>query len=361
MKPASSIQPPKQRRYATDDARCAAVLQRDAGADGLFVYAVKTTGVYCRPSCAARQPRRENVCFYATCAEAERAGFRACKRCQPNGPTLLDDHAARIAAACRLIESAETPPDLDALAKSAGMSRFHFHRVFTQIAGLTPKAYAKAKTAERVRQHLPKDESVTAAIYAAGYRSNGRFYAESTRLLGMRPQRYRAGGGGETIRFAVGESTLGAILAASSERGVCAILLGDDPEALLRDLQDRFPKARLIGGDREYERIVARVVGLVQAPGTALGLPLDIRGTAFQQRVWQALGEIPAGETATYSQVAERIGAPAAVRAVASACAANAHAVAIPCHRVVRRDGSLSGYRWGVERKRALLDMESAS
>jgi len=277
-------------------------------------------------------------------------------------PSSSDDahYAEKMVAACRAIEQADETPSLDELANSAGISRFHFHRLFTRIIGITPKAYAKAKRAERVRQELPRSSSVTDAIYESGYNSNGRFYSDSAEMLGMSPKRYRSGGMGETIRFAVGESTLGSILVASSERGVCAILIGSDPEALARDLQDRFPKAHLIGGDRDYERIVAKVVGFVQSPRTRFELPMDVRGTAFQQRVWKALLEIPVGQTATYTEVAERIGSPAAVRAVAGACAANALAVAIPCHRVVRHDGSLSGYRWGVERKRALLDIESA-
>lgn len=269
-------------------------------------------------------------------------------------------YAEKMVAACRAIEQGDEAPNLDALAESAGISRFHFHRLFTRIIGITPKAYAKAKRAERVRQELPRSGSVTDAIYESGYNSNGRFYSDSADMLGMSPKRYRAGGAGETIRFAVGESTLGSILVASSERGVCAILIGSDPEALARDLQDRFPKAHLIGGDHDYERIIAKVVGFVQSPRTRFDLPMDVRGTAFQQRVWKALCQIPAGQTATYTEVAERIGSPAAVRAVAGACAANALAVAIPCHRVVRHDGSLSGYRWGVERKRALLDAEAA-
>lgn len=276
-------------------------------------------------------------------------------------PSSDDSHyAEKMIAACRTIEQADEAPSLEELAKSAGISRFHFHRLFTRIVGITPKAYAKAKRAERVRQELPRSSSVTDAIYESGYNSNARFYSDSATMLGMSPKRYRAGGAGETIRFAVGESTLGSILVASSERGVCAILIGSDPEVLARDLQDRFPKAHLIGGDRDYERIVAKVVGFVQSPRTGFDLPLDVRGTAFQQRVWKALLNIPAGRTATYTEIAKRIGSPAAVRAVAGACAANALAVAIPCHRVVRHDGSLSGYRWGVERKRALLDMEAA-
>jgi AraC family transcriptional regulator of adaptative response/methylated-DNA-[protein]-cysteine methyltransferase len=224
---------------------------------------------------------------------------------------------------------------------------------------LTPKAYAAERRADRVRRELARSDTVTGAIYDAGFNSSGRFYAQADRMLGMTPARYRAGGAEAEIRFAVGECSLGSILVAGSDRGVCAILLGDDPDALVRDLQDRFPQARLIGGDAAFEQWVARVVGFVEAPGLGLDLPLDVRGTAFQQRVWRALQEIPPGSTASYSEIALRIGAPKSVRAVAQACGANPLAVAIPCHRVVRQDGGLSGYRWGVARKRALLARES--
>ncbi|HEV2303271.1 MAG TPA: bifunctional DNA-binding transcriptional regulator/O6-methylguanine-DNA methyltransferase Ada [Stellaceae bacterium] len=346
--------------YSSEEERWRAVVERDARADGVFYYSVRTTGVYCRPSCAARLARRENVRFHASPAEAERVGFRACKRCRPNRAALAEEHAAAIAKACRLIEEAEDIPALDALAQAAGMSRFHFHRVFKDVAGLTPRAYAAAARARRVRAELQRRDTVTEAIYGAGFNSNGRFYAAAGELLGMTPTKFRAGGAGAAIRFAVGECSLGAILVAATEKGVCAIHLGDDPEALVRDLEDRFPKAELVGGDREFERLVARVVGFVEMPARGLDLPLDLRGTAFQERVWRALREVPAGATTTYAKLAERIGRPRAVRAVAGACAANRLAVAIPCHRVVRTDGALSGYRWGVERKRALLDRESA-
>jgi AraC family transcriptional regulator of adaptative response/methylated-DNA-[protein]-cysteine methyltransferase len=252
-------------------------------------------------------------------------------------------------------------PGLDALAAAVGLSRFHFHRVFKAITGVTPKAYAAAHRTQRVREELARTGTVTEAIYGAGFNSNGRFYATSRQVLGMTPTSYRAGGRGASVRFAVGECSLGSVLVAATDKGVCAILLGDDPDALVRELQDRFPEAQLAGGDRAFERLVARVVGHVDDPSIRADLPLDIRGTAFQQRVWQALRRIPAGRTATYTELARRIGRPTAVRAVARACAANTLAVAIPCHRVVRTDGSLSGYRWGVERKRALLEREAAS
>jgi AraC family transcriptional regulator, regulatory protein of adaptative response / methylated-DNA-[protein]-cysteine methyltransferase len=347
--------------FSTDDERWAAVVRRDRRADGIFYYSVRTTGVYCRPGCAARGARRENVRFHATRQEAEAAGFRPCKRCRPGERGLAERHAAAVAKACRLIETSEEMLNLDALAESAGMSRFHFHRVFTTATGVTPKAYATAHRARRVREELSRSDTVTDAIYGAGFNSNGRFYANSSAVLGMTPTDFRSGGTGTSIRFAVGECSLGSILVAATDKGVCAILLGDEPEPLVRDLQDRFPRARLIGGDKGFEHLVATVVGFVEAPALGLDLPLDVRGTAFQRRVWQALREIPAGSTASYAGIAERIGAPKAVRAVGHACAANAIAVAIPCHRVVRTDGALAGYRWGVERKRALLAREAAS
>ncbi len=342
----------------TGDPRWAAVLARDPAADGRFFYSVKTTGVYCRPSCASRTARPENVAFHATTAAAERAGFRPCKRCRPDRPA--GEQAARVAELCRLIERAEQMPSLATLAQHAGLSPWHLHRVFKTVTGLTPKAYAAAHRAQRVKTGLRKGATVTEAIYAAGYNSSARFYEQSNAVLGMTPSRYRAGGADTAIRFAVGQCTLGAILVAASARGICAILLGDAADALVRDLQDRwFPRAELLGGDAGFERCVAQVVGFVEQPRLGLDLPLDVRGTVFQQRVWQALQKIPAGTTASYGEIAHRIGAPKSVRAVAGACAANALAVVIPCHRVVRSDGGLSGYRWGVARKRALLDREA--
>jgi AraC family transcriptional regulator, regulatory protein of adaptative response / methylated-DNA-[protein]-cysteine methyltransferase len=347
--------------FATDDARWQAVQRRDGRADGAFYYSVLTTGVYCRPSCGSRRARRENVAFHATREAAEAAGFRPCRRCRPNEASVTERHASAVADACRLIEGAEEAPSLDALAGAAGMSRFYFHRVFKEVTGVTPKAYADAHRAERVRDELAQCATVTEAIYGAGFNSSGRFYAASPDLLGMTPTEFRSGGNGASIRFAVGECSLGTILVAATGRGICAILLGDDPDALVRELQDRFPKAHLIGADAEFERLVATVVGFVEAPARGLDLPLDVRGTAFQQRVWEALRKIPSGSTASYAEIAQRIGRPKAVRAVAQACASNRIAVAIPCHRVVRTDGALSGYRWGVARKRALLDREKAA
>lgn len=350
-------------RYDSDQARWEAVHSRDAQADGHFVYAVRTTGVYCRPSSSARRPKRENIEFFATEAQAQAAGYRPSRRAQGDRTAAAAERAAMVAEACRQIESAETPPALAELAQQAGMSAFHFHRVFKAETGLTPKAYATAQRAQKLRAELQADSSssVTDALYGAGFNSNSRFYATSQHVLGMRASDYRAGGLGAVIRFAVAASSLGAILVAQSQLGICTILLGDDPEQLVRDFQDQFPKAELIGGDAEFEQLIAQVVGLIEAPGLGLNLPLDVRGTAFQQRVWQALRAIPPGETASYSQIAERIGAPKAARAVALACANNSLAVAIPCHRVVRNNGELAGYRWGVERKRELLRREAAA
>jgi AraC family transcriptional regulator of adaptative response/methylated-DNA-[protein]-cysteine methyltransferase len=346
--------------YATDEDRWQAVLTRDVAADGHFVYAVRTTGVYCRPSSSARLPKRENVEFFDNADAAEAAGYRPSRRARGDQTSAAAERVALVAQACRLIEAAETPPNLDELAAQAGMSPFHFHRVFKAETGLTPKGYSSAYRARKLREELSAaDASVTDAIYGAGFNSNSRFYETSEQLLGMRARDYRAGGTGAVIRFAVGECSLGAILVAQTQRGICAILLGDDPDLLVRDLQDQFPKAQLIGGDADFEQLIAQVVGFIEAPSIGLSLPLDVRGTAFQERVWQALREIPPGVTVSYAEIAERIGSPKAVRAVAQACGANHIAVAIPCHRVVRRDGDISGYRWGVDRKRELLRREA--
>ena len=301
------------------DPRWAKVMARDAASDGQFVYSVKSTGVYCRPSCAARMANPANVRFHATPAAAQAAGFRACKRCKPDLGCEAP-HAAKVAEAARRIAASEETPSLTSLAKRAGLSPHHFHRVFKAVTGLTPKEYAAAHRGKKVRDGLRQSASVTQAIYDAGYNSGSRFYEKSKSLLGMTPSRYRAGGVDEEIRFAIAETSLGALLVAASEKGVCAILMGDNPEKLLQDLQDRFTRARLVGGDAKFEKLVAKVVGLVERPRKDLDLPLDIRGTAFQQRVWRALQAIPPGETATYAEIAERIGQPKAVRAVGAAC-----------------------------------------
>ncbi len=341
------------------DPRWPAVAGRDTEADGRFFYSVRTTGVYCRPSCPSRAARPENVVFHATAADAERAGFRACRRCKPDQLGVAATNAAKVAQLCRYIETAERAPTLGELSRRSGISAFHLHRIFKSVTGLTPRAYAGAHRARRLQQELKRSGTITNAIYDAGYGSSGRFYEEADQVLGMTPTRYRSGGADTEIRFAVGQCSLGSILVARSARGLCSIMMGDDPQALVRELHDRFPKARLIGGDAQFEQWVAQVVGFVEQPRLGLDLPLDVQGTAFQRRVWQALRKIPIGRTVSYSDIARRIGAPKSVRAVAQAVAANKLAVAIPCHRVVHRDGTLSGYRWGVERKRALLDREA--
>ena len=346
---------------AAADARWAAVTGRDRSADGRFVYSVSTTGVFCRPSCGARRPLPTHVRFHASVEAALRAGFRPCRRCRPEADPADRGHGAAIARVCRHIEQAEGIPPLGELAAIAGLSAHHFHRLFKAATGLTPRGYAEARRDTRVREALTRRPTVTDAMYEAGFNSGGRFYEHAADALGMRPRDYRTGAPGIEIRFAVAQSSLGAVLVAATPRGVCAVLLGDDPDGLVRDLQDRFPRATFVGGDAEFEQTVAEVVGLVEAPGRSSDLPLDVRGTAFQQRVWQALRQVPAGRTVSYRELAARIGAPAAVRAVAAACAANPVAVAIPCHRVVRQDGGLSGYRWGVERKRQLLEREGSA
>ncbi|PRC94410.1 bifunctional DNA-binding transcriptional regulator/O6-methylguanine-DNA methyltransferase Ada [Solimicrobium silvestre] len=351
-----SVLPPKS---SADDIRWAAVQGRDAATDGDFVYGVKTTGIYCRPSSSARLPKRENVEFFDNAQAAEAAGYRPSRRASADRTAAATQRTALVAKACRLIENAEVQPNLDALAEQAGMSTFHFHRIFKAETGLTPKAYSSASRARRMRGELGGSGTITDAIYGSGFNSNSRFYEASVGMLGMRPRDYKDGGYNAEIRFAVGQCSLGAILVAQSQRGICAILLGDDPDLLVRDLQDQFRKAHLIGGDADFEQLIAQVVGFIEAPALGLKLPLDVQGTAFQERVWQALREIPPGMTASYSDIAERIGSPKAVRAVAQACAANHIAVAIPCHRVVRRNGDISGYRWGVERKRELLQREA--
>jgi len=342
-----------------EDPRWTRIVARDKTADGHLWYSVLTTGIYCRVSCASRTANPKNVQLHDTLESARATGFRPCKRCNPDGPSIESENTVLVARACRVIEESEKEPSLEELATSAGRSPSYFHRMFKAAVGITPKDYAATRRATKVRHGLASGTTVTEAIYDAGFSSSGRFYEKSTDMLGMTPSRYRAGGTSEEIKFAVGQTSLGAILVASTKKGVAAILLGDDPEQLVRNLQDRFPKAHLIGADCDYEAVVARVVGFVEEPRIGLNLPLDVRGTAFQERVWKALQEIPAGTTASYAEIARRIGAPSAVSAVAGACTANKLAVAIPCHRVVRNNGALSGYAWGVERKRILIDREA--
>lgn len=338
------------------------VLNRIPNPDPQFIYAVTSTGIYCRTDCPSRRPKRKNVAFFDTPRNAETHGYRPCLRCKPDQDAARDRWAEMIAKACRLIEQAEEEPSLTEIAEQFGVSPFHFQRKFKAALGVTPKAYAKAHRVEKFRAQMTQREvSITSAIYDAGYNSSSRFYENATQTLGMTPSQLRKGGQDVRILFAIGECSLGPVLVASSEKGVCALLFGDTPEAVLEDLQSRFPNADLIGDDINYQTVIGHVIRFVDDPSRGFDLPLDIRGTAFQQKVWEALRDIPAGTTASYQDIANQIGAPKSFRAVAQACGANNIAVAVPCHRVVRSDGGLSGYRWGVERKRDLLRREATA
>jgi AraC family transcriptional regulator of adaptative response/methylated-DNA-[protein]-cysteine methyltransferase len=343
-----------------DDQRWAALLRRDPAADGEFVYSVATTGVYCRPACPSRLALRANIRFHDTCADAEREGFRPCKRCRPNEASQNERHAEAVRRACLLIDEAEMPPSLDALSEAAGLSRFHFLRVFRKMTGLTPRQYAEQKRAARMRAGLRGGTSVTDAIYNAGFSSGSRFYEKAPELLGMEPRQFQRGGAGVAIGYAVTPCALGLVLVAGTERGVCAVRFGDAEQALIDELGRDFPRASITRADAGFNRYVEAVVNQIEHPGRSFDLPLDLQGTLFQQRVWRALRDIPAGKTESYTEVAARVGQPSAVRAVARACATNPAAVVVPCHRVVRADGGLSGYRWGTERKRKLLEREGA-
>lgn len=346
---------------ATNDAdadRWQKVLDRRAGLEGGFVYAVTTTGIYCRPDCPSRRPKRENVRFFDGPAAAEAAGYRPCRRCRPEAET--DPHAARIAAACERLRG-EAPPPLAELAAEAGLSPYHFHRLFTQATGLTPRRFAAACRADRFRAALDAGQTVTAATYEAGYGSPSRLHGDSAAPDGVAPSAYRKGGAGLTLRWAVAPCWLGLVLVAATDRGICAIALGDDATALRADLAARFPRAALVPGGDGFDALIAAAVATVERPDRPVALPLDVQGTAFQQRVWRALRALPPGTTTTYGALAAALGQPSAVRAVAGACAGNPVAVAVPCHRVIGRDGGLHGYRWGLERKRALLDREAGA
>jgi AraC family transcriptional regulator of adaptative response/methylated-DNA-[protein]-cysteine methyltransferase len=341
----------------TDDQRYDAFVTRDRSLRDAFLVGVVTTGVYCRPGCPARAPRRENVRFFETAEEARAAGLRACKRCRPDD--LAPPAAAVAAQACRTIETAETAPTLEALARKAGLSPFHFHRLFKAETGITPAAYAAQVKDRRAKAALAEGAPVTAAVYEAGYGSSSRFYEGAGQRFGMAPKAWRDGGKGEEIRIATAPCSLGFVLVGATDRGVCAVELGDDPERLAADFARRFSGARRVEADPELAALVEQVVAAIEEPGRTLrDLPLDVRGTAFQARVWKALWDIPAGETRTYGEIAQAIGAPKAHRAVGSAVGANPVAVLTPCHRVVGAHGKLGGYHWGVERKRALLERE---
>ena len=345
-------------RFEDTTARWQAVRERIPGADGRFVYAVRTTRIYCRPTCPSRRPKRENVLFFGSPALAEAAGYRACKRCTPDAPSTSDKQIQMVRKVCELVETSPEPPQLTELADAVGVSRFHLHRVFKDIVGVTPKQFAAEARKRRLQADLEAGAPVADAIYAAGYGSSSRVYENANNTLGMTPAVYRDGAKDVTIRYTVTESPLGLVLVAATDKGICSIALGDSKPALDAVLRKRFPKATLVEAGEALSAWVKALVGFIRSPARGLDLPLDIQGTAFQQRVWQALQAIPVGHTASYQDIARAIGEPRAARAVAQACASNNIALAIPCHRVIRQDGSVSGYRWGVERKRRLLDEE---
>jgi AraC family transcriptional regulator of adaptative response/methylated-DNA-[protein]-cysteine methyltransferase len=343
------------------DACWGAVENRDAGADGSFFYGVRTTGVYCRPGCASRRPLRTNAVFFETTAAAEADGFRPCKRCRPADVSAASRHLAAIEKACALLRDSDSMPSLAELADAASISRFHFHRVFKQITGATPRDYARTHRLGQFGRRLEAGQPVAEAIYASGFGSSSRAYEAAPAGLGMTPGARRRGGSGETIRFVTVSTPLGWALVAATARGICMTALGDDRDQLAAVLRQRFPAAKLTAKDAALKQWADRIVRFITAPERNLDLPLDIRGTAFQARVWRALQKIPLGKTATYAEIAAALGEPKAVRAVAQACAANKLALLVPCHRVVRSDGGLGGYRWGPERKRALLHRELAA
>ena len=344
--------------YATDQQRWDALMTRDQAADGVFFYGVLTTLIYCRPSCSSKRPNHENVCFFDTWKKAEKAGFRPCKRCHPQSKSSIDKHAETIIKACRIIDNTEEHIPLRTLAEQLGLSAFHFQRIFKKAIGITPKQYAMQKRLKQVKSKLKKGTRVTDAIYEAGFASSSRFYESAHKNLGMKPSEFRKGAEGIIIRYLVVESDLGWVLIGATERGICTIELGDSPDHLRRRLCNNFPKAVIIENDDELNQWVKQILAHLKNPHRKLNLPLDIQGTAFQRQVWQALREIPLGATATYAEIAETIGKPKAVRAVAGACASNKIAIAVPCHRVVRKNGGLGGYRWGNEKKRLILERE---
>ena len=340
-----------------------AVEARDAQADGAFVFAVATTGIYCRPSCAARRPKRENVRFFDAPAAAEGAGFRACLRCRPN-ETAADPQVARVKRACRLIDEAladgaERLPTLDELAAAVGGSPHHLQRTFKRVTGVSPAQYADARRLARLKRNLKQGEEVTHALYDAGYGASSRLYERAPGQLGMTPATYARGGRGARIAWAAGDSPLGRLLVAATEKGVCFLCLGDDDAELAGELRREFPDAELARDDAVLAQWLRHALAYLEGRAPHLDLPLDVQATAFQRRVWEELMRIPAGETRSYSELAAGLmGDPKGRRAVARACATNPVALAIPCHRVLREDGGLGGYRWGLERKRSLLEAE---
>lgn len=356
--PIHANRPAPAKPAAEDDPRHALVRARDGRADGTFVYAVRTTGVFCRPSCPSRPAKPENIAFYDDAQAARRAGYRACLRCRPEDLSR-DEHEARLVAqVCRALEASDELPTLASLAEIVGIGTAQLQRVFRRVTGLTPHAYAQEMRGQRVRSELAAGSAVTAAFHRAGYGSSGRFYEQADAVLGMTPTSRRQQGAGLDIEVAVGTSSLGHVLVAWTTRGICAVALGDDGQALRTALAKDFARARIREADSDGAAILADVLRLVEQPGSSPQLPLDLQGTLLQMQVWQALRKVPPGSTITYTELAKRVGRPDAVRAVASACARNRVALLVPCHRVVRGDGSLAGYHWGVERKRALLARE---
>lgn len=349
----------KNRSRITDDDRWQSVLDRDADADGQFVFAVRTTGIFCRPSCRAKHALRENVSFFADAQQAQAAGYRPCKRCLPDQASALQPRLDKIARACQLLER-ESPLTLDELAREVAMSPYHLHRLFKAATGMTPKAWQQSWRARRLRDALAKGGPVTQAILNAGFPDSSSYYRQADQALGMTAKQFRNGGDSVSVRYTLTDCTLGRCLVAQSERGICAILLGDNDAALVSELRQLFPCALNEPADARFQQNVREVIAVINARNAPLSLPLDIRGTAFQQQVWQALRAIPCGETVSYQQLANALGRPKAVRAVASACGANRLAIVIPCHRVIRADGALSGYRWGVARKARLLQREAS-
>lgn len=347
------------KKNGNNDQRWALVLTRDLKADGDFVYAVRSTGIFCRPSCPSRRPRREQVEFYDSPVAAQRAGYRACRRCMP---LARNEQMAKIEAACRYIEkNLESTLKLEAIAASAGLSPFHFQRLFKRTLGISPRQYQQARRAGKFKQELQKQERVTDAIYEAGYSSSSRAYENGSQQLGMTPTAFRHGGEGEKILYTITPSELGKVLVATTPRGLCAVRFGNNDRDLEKELRDEFGAAEIRRDDQGLQPLADKVRGLFGSSMPAGSIPLDIQGTAFQQRVWSALRGIPHGETRSYADIAKQIGNPKAVRAVANACASNPVAVVVPCHRVVPKSGGTAGYRWGVERRQALLRAEQTS
>ncbi len=345
-------------RVRDEDACWEAVLKRDAARDGAFVYAVRSTGVYCRPSCPARRPRRAGVVFYPLPEVAARCGYRPCRRCRPDREAL-DPQVELVRRACRAIEAhAEGPVTLTELGAEVELSPAHLQRVFKKVTGISPRQYADACRVGRLKARLKERRTVTMALYEVGYGSSSRLYEQASAQLGMTPGTYKRGGATMAIRYVVLHCPLGRLLLAGTERGVCAIYLGEDDEVLAAELSREFPAAAVELAEEPLRGWASAVVEHLSGQQPHLDLPLDVRATAFQWRVWQELRKIPAGQTRTYKEVAEALGLPTAARAVARACATNPVSVVVPCHRVVRGDGGLGGYRWGLERKQALLERE---